>query len=69
MGTDGSELFYSEAGTLIAVSVRTKPEFEVGPATRLFSHAAFTVWQELNYDVSADGQTDPLAREAWAASG
>ena len=52
----GRELFYSEAGTLIAVSVRTGSEFEVGPATRLFSHAAFTGSQDPNYDVSADGQ-------------
>jgi Tol biopolymer transport system component/DNA-binding winged helix-turn-helix (wHTH) protein len=52
----GREIFYSEAGTLIAVSVRTKPEFEVGPATRLFSHAAFTIWHDANYDVSADGR-------------
>jgi Tol biopolymer transport system component len=52
----GRELFYSEAGTLIAVSVRTGSEFKVGPATRLFSHTAFTGWQDANYDVSADGQ-------------
>jgi eukaryotic-like serine/threonine-protein kinase len=52
----GRELFYSEAGTLIALSVRTGSEFEVGPATRLFSHAAFTGWQDPNYDVSPDGQ-------------
>jgi eukaryotic-like serine/threonine-protein kinase len=52
----GRELFYSEAGTLIAVSVHARPEFEPGPATRLFSHTAFTIWQDPNYDVSADGQ-------------
>ena len=53
---NGRELFYAEAGTLVAVPVRTVPEFEAGPATRLFSHDAFTAWADPNYDVSADGQ-------------
>jgi Tol biopolymer transport system component/DNA-binding winged helix-turn-helix (wHTH) protein len=53
---NGREIFYAEAGTLMAVSVRTVPEFEAGSATRLFSHAAFTAWTDANYDVSADGR-------------
>jgi hypothetical protein len=55
----GRELFYSEAGTLVAVPVRTDPQFAAGPATRLFSHPALTNQAnstEPNYDVSADGQ-------------
>jgi Tol biopolymer transport system component/DNA-binding winged helix-turn-helix (wHTH) protein len=53
---DGRELFFLEAGALIAVSVSTTPEFAVGQATRLFSHAAFDASNEPNYDVSADRQ-------------
>jgi serine/threonine-protein kinase len=53
---NGRELFYAESGTLIAVSIRTSPEFAVGAATRLFSHAAFATVTDPNYDVSADGQ-------------
>jgi eukaryotic-like serine/threonine-protein kinase len=54
---NGRELFYVEAGALLAVSVSTVREFAVGPATRLFSHAAIaTPILEPNYDVSADGQ-------------
>jgi eukaryotic-like serine/threonine-protein kinase len=52
----GRELFYAEEGTLVAVPVRTTPEFAAGPAIRLFSHAAFTALTDPNYDVSADGQ-------------
>ena len=59
----GRELFYSEAGTLIAVSVRTKPEFEVGPATRLFSHPAFTIWQGSELRCFRRWPADPLARK------
>ncbi|MBI3695069.1 MAG: PD40 domain-containing protein [Acidobacteria bacterium] len=55
-GRNGRELFYAEARTLLAVPVRTAPEFVAGPATRLFSHAALTYQTEPNYDVSADGQ-------------
>jgi eukaryotic-like serine/threonine-protein kinase len=54
---DGRELFYAEAGTLIAVAVRTTRQFDVGPSTRLFSHSALTVWRDPDYDVSLDGQT------------
>jgi serine/threonine-protein kinase len=56
-GRNGRELFYVEAGALLAVSVSTVREFKAGPATRLFSHAAIaTPILEPNYDVSADGQ-------------
>jgi Tol biopolymer transport system component/DNA-binding winged helix-turn-helix (wHTH) protein len=54
---DGRELFYVDAGTLVAVPVRTEPEFSAGPPQRLFSHAALTQWLiDANYDVSGDGQ-------------
>ena len=53
---NGGELFYAEGGTLVAVPVRTAPEFTAGPPKRLFSHAAFTATTDPNYDVSADGQ-------------
>jgi Tol biopolymer transport system component len=53
---NGRELFYAQMGTLIATSVRTEPEFAMGPATRLFSHGAFNEFWDPNYDVSADGE-------------
>jgi Tol biopolymer transport system component len=52
----GRELFYVEAGTLISVSLRPAPRFEVGRSTRLFSHTALTIWRDPDYDVSPDGQ-------------
>ena len=52
----GSELFYVEAGSLMAVKVTAGAGFAVGSATRLFSHPAFTVSFDANYDVSTDGQ-------------
>jgi Tol biopolymer transport system component/DNA-binding winged helix-turn-helix (wHTH) protein len=53
---DGREIFYVEAGTLMAVPVRTGSDFEAGLPSRLFSHPAFTTWIDPNYDVSADGR-------------
>jgi Tol biopolymer transport system component len=51
-----NELFYLEGNTLIAVSVRTTPQFAAGAASHLFSHTGFaTVW-DANYDVSQDGR-------------
>jgi eukaryotic-like serine/threonine-protein kinase len=55
-GRNGRELFYVEAGTLWAVPVRTEPEFAAGPPLQLFSHSAFAVWADPNYDVSTDGE-------------
>jgi Tol biopolymer transport system component/DNA-binding winged helix-turn-helix (wHTH) protein len=52
---DGRELFYVEAGALIAVPVRATPEFAPGPAVRLFSSGSWHTWFEANYDVSAEG--------------
>ena len=66
---NGQELFYVEAGTLVAVPVRTAPEFAAGPATRLFSHSAFTGLAEANYDVSADGQKILLPERAGGQGG
>lgn len=66
---DGQELFYVEAGTLVAVPVRTEPEFWVGTPTRLFAHAAFTQWIDANYDVSADGQRVLLPERVGAQGG
>jgi Tol biopolymer transport system component/DNA-binding winged helix-turn-helix (wHTH) protein len=53
---DGRELFFVEAGTLVAVEVTTAGGFNAGPPSRLFSHPAFTGWADANYDVAADGQ-------------
>jgi eukaryotic-like serine/threonine-protein kinase len=55
-GRSGSELFYVEGGTLIAITVSSRDGFKVGPATRLFSNPAFTVSLDATYDVSADGR-------------
>ena len=52
----GSELFYVQAGSLLAVTVTAGAGFAVGSPTRLFSHFAFTASLDPNYDVSADGQ-------------
>ena len=48
----GNELFYVEAGSLMAVTVTAGAGFAVGSATRLFSHPAFTASFDANYDVS-----------------
>jgi Tol biopolymer transport system component len=54
---DGRELFFGERGTLVAVPVRTDPEFFVGTAVRLFAHGALTLPSiDANYDISADGE-------------
>jgi Tol biopolymer transport system component/DNA-binding winged helix-turn-helix (wHTH) protein len=53
---DGRELFYTEAGTLIAVPVEIGSEFNPGSPSRLFSHPGFQFWPEPNYEVSLDGQ-------------
>jgi eukaryotic-like serine/threonine-protein kinase len=53
---NGKELFYVEAGSLMTVTITAGPGFAVGPATRLFSHPAFTTSLDANYDISADAQ-------------
>lgn len=54
---NGREIFYVEAGALVAAEVRLSPGFEAGPATRLFAHSAFnSSWTDANYDVSPDGR-------------
>lgn len=52
----GNELFYVEAGWLMALTVSGGDRFKAGSATRLFSHQAFTASLDANYDVSPDGQ-------------
>ncbi len=52
----GNELYYLEGPTLVAVEVKTTPEFSVGRATRLFSSDNFAPADSHTYDVSADGQ-------------
>ena len=53
---DGKELFYVEGRTLVAVAVKTRPNFSVGLATRLFQSDYFRPSDSHTYDVSADGQ-------------
>ncbi len=53
---DGSELYYAEGTTLVAASVRTRPDFSVEGITRLFEAAHLPVGDSHSYDVSADGQ-------------
>ena len=58
---EGKELFYVEGETILAVSVKTSPEFSVGSVTRLFEHSSLTRSFYPQYDVSADGQRFLLA--------
>ncbi len=54
---DGSEIFYAEGGTLMAVRVSmSDQDFSVGPATKLFNHPKLGEFQRTNYDVSLDGR-------------
>ncbi len=53
---DGSELYYAEGTTLVAASVRTRPDFSVERTTKLFEAAHLPVGDSHHYDVSADGQ-------------
>ena len=65
--TDGTEIFYVEGSTLVAVQVSTRPDFSVGSVTRLFEHRALTLesaWPFARYDVSADGRRFVLAAPA-----
>jgi hypothetical protein len=53
---DGTELFYVEGSTLVAVSVSTGPRFSAGPSKRLFEHVTLGRGLVSQYDVSADGR-------------
>ena len=54
---DGSEIFYVEGGTLVAVRVSiSDQDFSVGTSTKLFHHPRLGEWQRTNYDVSLDGR-------------
>ena len=53
---DGTELFYVEGDTLMAVSVSTENGFRAGSPRPLFRHGGFGVQPATNFDVSADGQ-------------
>ena len=53
---DGSELYYFEGNTMVAVPVSTDPSFSAGPAQRLFQYRDQTAEMGQNYDVSADGR-------------
>ena len=53
---DGTELFYVEGDTLMAVSVSTQNGFEAGSPKPLFRHAGFGVQAATSFDVSTDGQ-------------
>ena len=52
----GTELFYVEGETLMAVSVSTENGFQAGSPRPLFRHAGFGARRATNFDVSADGQ-------------
>ena len=53
---NGRELFYVEAGTLMAVPVQTASGFSAGSPAPLFHHAGFGPWPSPTYDVSATGE-------------
>lgn len=54
---DGSELFYVERDTLIAVSIETKPGFVMGRSQVLFKDRGLVdMYPQQTYDVSADGR-------------
>ena len=56
--SDGSELFYAEGSTLMAVSVSTEQGFTLGQPQMLFASPdlALATGGGRSYDVSADGQ-------------
>jgi serine/threonine-protein kinase len=55
---DGRELFYRNSqGEMVAVRVQTDPVFSVGPASVLFSDAAYRRTSvHRQYDVAPDGE-------------
>ncbi len=60
------ELFYAEGGKLMAVPVRTVPEFSAGKPVPLFNHVSLLLWRDPNYDVSADGERFLLSERVTA---
>ena len=52
---NGTELFYVEGHTLVAVGVSTSPRFVVGEADHLFTDTRLS-FGTMSYDVSADGR-------------
>ena len=58
---DGTELFYVEGDTLVAVSVTLAPTFAAKSVTRLFRSLSLVGGSTPNYDVSADGTQFVLA--------
>ena len=64
---DGTELFYVEGGTLVAVPVESGASFSAGSPTRLFEHPRLAAGLRIaEYDVSADGQRFLLANPVGA---
>ncbi len=61
--SDGSELFYTEVSTLMAVSVSTEQGFTLGQPQMLFASPdlALATGAGRSYDVSADGQRFVMA--------
>ena len=62
---DGQELFFSEAGQMMAVSVQLIPTLKLGAPQRLFTHQLHEALDP-NYDVTADGSQFLMALEATA---
>lgn len=53
---DGTEIFYVDGDTLVAVKVATTPTFSVGSKEKLFRSDSFLGSYLPQYDVTADGQ-------------
>jgi Tol biopolymer transport system component len=55
---DGTEIFYVEGDSLMAVRVKTRPTFSPGSMERLFQSAGFRALRTYapQYDVASDGQ-------------
>jgi serine/threonine protein kinase len=55
-GRDGRELFYRNADSVLAVSVRIDSQFSAGPRTLLFTGRFLTNYRHATYDVHPDGR-------------
>ena len=64
---DGGELFYREAGRMMAVSIRTEPQFSSGTPRLLFEGLFESGNEFVNYDVSRDGQRFVMVKGPAAA--